>query len=599
VRLLRRFGLEIGLALLVVVLFADYLFSDRLLYGSDSIPGGLFFRTLLVDFVKEHGELPRWNPYILGGLPFLDATHGDTFFPSALLQFVFPVYRGMGHKLILHIFLAGAFMAFYLRSLRLRPGAVAFGAVAYMLSPVFVSYLYAGQDGKMYVTSLAPLVLGLLERAMRSGRLTTFLGLGLAIGFTILSAQIQMAYHCMWFLGALFLVRLFRGPAPSGEEDAAPRPGPARTVPGFVAAVVVGLLVASVQLFPAVAYVKHPAEFSVRSTKTDYEHAASWSMHPEELASMVVPEFCNAPQGYWGRNFFKYNSDSVGLAVLFLAILGIARRRDATRVYLAGLGVFAVAYSLGEHTPLHRLFYWVVPQVKLFRAPPLVMFGAAFGFSALAAHAVHDLLADPGRAAAKGKGKKRARPARSLLLPVALGAAALLAVAGLAAGPVTSAWNTVFSPPLDAAKAQAQAANLPAFRTGALLAALVLAASAALVDMRRRGAVAALPFVGAFLLLTVVDEWRITGGSRRSWTRHAGCSRGRSCRISPWPAASRSSGWRRPFRSWRTTTSASTGSSRCSASTTTSWRGTGSSAPHPRRRISSTRTSAAIRSSAC
>lgn len=221
--LLRRARLELALAGLVALLFGDYLLSDKLLFGTDSIPGGLFFRQLLVDFVRSFHALPRWDPYILGGLPFLDATHGDTFFPSSLLQFAMPVYRALGHKLVLHVFLAGAFMAFYLRSLRLRPSAVALGAFAYMLCPIFVSYLYAGQDGKMYVTSLCPLVLALLERAMSSGSVRAFALLGVAVGLAILSAQIQMAYHLTWFLGALFVVRLVRGgvgPAAEGGPRA-------------------------------------------------------------------------------------------------------------------------------------------------------------------------------------------------------------------------------------------------------------------------------------------------------------------------------------------------------------------------------------------
>ena len=134
---MKRFRLELSLAALVVLLFSGYLFSSKLLYGSDSTPS-MFFRALLVDFVKKYHELPRWDPMILGGLPFLDATHGDTFFPTSLLQFVMPVYRAIGHKLIVTIFLAGVFMAFYLRSLKLHAHAVAVGALAYMLSPVFV-----------------------------------------------------------------------------------------------------------------------------------------------------------------------------------------------------------------------------------------------------------------------------------------------------------------------------------------------------------------------------------------------------------------------------------------------------------------------------
>lgn len=507
-RLALRFRTEIFFAALVAALFGDYLFSDKILYGSDSIPSGLFFRGLLVDFVKEFHELPRWNPYILGGLPFLDATHGDTFFPSSLLQFVMPVYRALGHKLILHVFLAGVFMAFYLRTLRLHASAVTVGALAYMLSPVLVSYIFAGQDGKMYVTSLTPLVFGMLERAMRSGSARSFVGLGLCIGLLILSAQIQMAYHCMWFLGALFLVRLARGPAAGGTTSGGTAPGGAapgrgRVTALFAAAVGIGLLTASVQLLPAVAYVKHPAGFSVRSDRTDYEHAQSWSLHPEELASMAVPEFCNAPRGYWGRNIFKYNSDYVGVLTVLLAVLAMTRRRDATRWYLAGLAAFAVLYAMGGHTPLHRLFYAVVPQVKLFRAPPLVMFGAAFGLCALAALAVHDLET---AAAAKGKRPERAG---GRLLAWGLGSAGVLALAGLAASGVTAFWTDLFKLSLDAAKQQAQAANLPAFRGGALIAAAVLAAGTFAVHARRRGAMDSRTLLIALVVLTVFDLWRV------------------------------------------------------------------------------------------
>ncbi len=503
-RFLRRFLFEILFAGLVALLFADYLFSSKILYGSDSVPAGVFFRSLNVEFVKRFHEFPKWNPYILGGLPYLDATHGDTFFPSSVFHYLFPVYRGMGHKLLFHIVLDGTFMMFYLRSLNLRREAVVGGGLAYMLSPVFVSYLFAGQDGKMYVVSLTPLVLGLLERAMRSGSLRTFVGLGLAVGVAILSAQIQMAYHMLWLVGALFVFRFVQGA--QGETAPSPRAAPVRirVAAFFVSSLAVGLCVASIQLLPAVTYVKHPAGFSVRSEKTDYEHASSWSLHPEELASMIVPEFCNAPRGYWGRNFFKYNSDAVGILTLFLAGLALARVRSATRVFYACVAAFAILYSLGGHTPLHRLCYFLVPQVKLFRAPPLVMFLAAFSLVVLAAHAVHDLASG---AAASGKGRGGARISRAAITGYA--AAVLLALAGLAAAGFTSFWTDLFLPRIDDAKRAAQHANLPAFRLGAFAAAAVLAAGVAAVEGWRTRRWSPRTAMIVLTLLTIGDLWRI------------------------------------------------------------------------------------------
>jgi hypothetical protein len=504
-RILSRVGLELLLAILVIVLFAGYLFGDDLLYGSDSIPAGLFFRSLNVDFVREFLEFPKWNPYILGGLPYIDATHGDTFFPSSILHFLMPVYRGMGHKLIFHIFLAGVFMAFYLRTLGLRREAIGFGGITYMLCPILVSYLYAGQDGKMYVVSLTPLVLGLAERALLRQTSRSYLLLGLSIGLLVLSAQIQMAYHCMWFLAGLFLLRLSTGAVPAGGEADRPRPRPVRNVVGFGAAIVLGLLVSSVQLVPAVAYVRHPDGFSVRSTKTDYAHAASWSLHPEEIASMVVPEFCNAPEGYWGRNIFKYNSDYLGLVTLVLAASALLGRRNPTRWFMAGLGVFSVAYSLGEHTPLHRLFYHVVPQVKLFRAPPLVMFGAAFGGSVLAALGVQDLLAARART---GTGRRDSRRDLPVLVGCLAGAALLLGASAEGRGLVDT-WIGLFYPGITPEKSAVATANLPAFRTGALAAAAILAACGAILWAARSGRLRGPAAVLLLGLLTVIDLWRV------------------------------------------------------------------------------------------
>jgi hypothetical protein len=250
---------------------------------------------------------------------------------------------------------------------------------------------------------------------------------------------------------------------------------------------------------PAVAYVKHPAAFSVRSTKTDYEHANSWCLHPEELASMVVPDFCDAPHGYWGRNPFKYNSDYLGILTMLLAVLALVRRRDSTRLYLGGIALFAIVYSLGQYTPLHKLFYWVVPQVKLFRAPSLVLFGGAFGMCALAAHALHDL--DVART-------PPVRVARNVLF-VGLLAAAILAVVGLSAGAVYSLWDSVVAGSLTDSQRRVQLENLPAFRSGAWTAAGVLAAVATLVWMRMRGRLDSRAVLIVLGFITILDSWRV------------------------------------------------------------------------------------------
>ncbi|MEE8577532.1 MAG: hypothetical protein V3T31_09785, partial [candidate division Zixibacteria bacterium] len=90
----------------VLFLFSDFIFSDKMLFGSDTMQAGLFFRTFLVDFVRENMAIPQWNPYIFGGMPYVEAFHGDIFYPLSVLKYFGDITRSLGINLVLHIFMA-------------------------------------------------------------------------------------------------------------------------------------------------------------------------------------------------------------------------------------------------------------------------------------------------------------------------------------------------------------------------------------------------------------------------------------------------------------------------------------------------------------
>ena len=118
----------------LVFLFSDFIFSDQMLYGSDTIQAGVFFRSFLVDYYNEHGSVPQWNPYIFAGMPYVEAFHGDIFYPLSVLKFFGSIYRMLGMTLVLHIFLAGLFMYLAARQFRLSKTAALMSAVCYMFA---------------------------------------------------------------------------------------------------------------------------------------------------------------------------------------------------------------------------------------------------------------------------------------------------------------------------------------------------------------------------------------------------------------------------------------------------------------------------------
>ncbi len=378
-------GAFVVLFVALVILFSSFLFSDKMLHGSDTINAGIFMRSLLIDHVAEHWSVPQWNPYIFGGMPYVDAFHGDIFYPLSFIKFFGSLYRTLGINLFLHIFLAGILMYLCARRFGLSKIPSLMSAAGYMFSAYLISLVAPGHDGKIFVTTLFPMVIYFLESGFETSGYRQFFHfsmMGLVVGFIILSPHPQMSYFVLW-AAALYtvfkMVFLWRR---TGSVPAVIRPGVLALY-----AVLIGLLLSAIQFYPGYIYT---TEFSPRAdSKSGWQWATSWSMHEEEAMGMLIPEFPGtnsdkAGTHYWGKNYFKDNSESVGIVTLFVGLIGLffARRKEAW--FFGGLALFAFLYALGDTTPVFRLFYWLIPKVKSLRAPAMIMFLFSFSLSLLA-----------------------------------------------------------------------------------------------------------------------------------------------------------------------------------------------------------------------
>ncbi len=103
------------LALLVIIIFTPFLFSDKMLYGSDTM-GGLDSRVFLKNAIEKYHQFPMWFNTRLGGMPTIDALFGDAMYlPTLAIDAVLPIARALGIRLVLHVFLAGLFFFLLLR----------------------------------------------------------------------------------------------------------------------------------------------------------------------------------------------------------------------------------------------------------------------------------------------------------------------------------------------------------------------------------------------------------------------------------------------------------------------------------------------------
>lgn len=414
---------------------------------SDQFIAGYAFR----DFARQHwidyGSVPQWNPYLFGGMPFVDAMHGDTFYPTALLRLVLGTGSGMTWGMILHVFLAGLFAWMFFRAIRLSFFAALAGGVAYQMGGNVAGLVSPGHDGKLFIAALLPLALFLVVRGVRDARPWAWGPLALVVGLAVLSPHPQLLQYMLLVTGA-FAVFLARGWG--GESVDPPVAGRAgvRRLGLALGAVALGMVMGAIQFWPVRTY----TPWSPRAGGIGYETATSFSLPPEEAVNFVLPQFSGMLDGYWGRNGIHLHSEYLGIAVVVLAGLAFgawavgAHRRFVW--FFAGTFVVSLLWAMGGFTPFYRLVYAIVPGTQFFRAPSTMLFVVAFSTATLAAFGAERVV--------------RARVGRGYLI----GAASLLVFLGLFAvtGMLTNSALSIGGPD----RADLVLANEPALKAGAM-----------------------------------------------------------------------------------------------------------------------------------
>lgn len=501
-------GIVLLFAAAAVLLFREFVFSDLMLVGQDTFALGYAARAFFSEALRSTGY-PLWNPQILGGTPFLESlAGGDSLYPPSLLLLqLTETYRALGWKLVLHVFLAGCFMYGWIRVLGGSKGAALVSGIAYLLAPYMVTLVYPGHDGKLFVTALTPLLFAVVELFLARGRLVWGAATGAVVALVILTTHFQMAY---FLFGTVGLYAAFRTIQKGRREQV--WSGAIRRFGLFLAFSTVGAGAAGIQLLPAVGYVTEHSRRTLTTTDSDPAEAraysSSWSLHPEEAVSLVVPEFVGNNAGgapwatgtYWGRNPFKLNHEYLGLAALLLALVAfLGGPNRGLRWFLAATGGAALFFALGAHTPVWRLLYEVLPGISLFRAPSMAVFVTGFAVATTAGLGVDRGL----ELVHRGSGR---RILRLFALPFALlVAGTVLSLSGFLPGLWSAFTGWVPTGPA----AEGLEAVRPHMTRGFALAALTVAAIAATWWAAGRGFLGANGAVAVLVLAVAVDEARV------------------------------------------------------------------------------------------
>jgi hypothetical protein len=318
------------------------------------------------DSLRQHGELPLWDPDSFAGHPlYANAQTGLAYPPRLVLtRFVSPA---LNHDLYLmfHMWLGGLAMFALLKEFGARFAGALLSGVAWSLSAY--SAFWIQLENFAVVLALLPFVILCIHRwhARRSWRALVVGGLLLGLLFIGGSPEIALPCYVLAFAyaGCLALTRLV-----AAWRDLTTRQRVTTAIAPVVLATV-GLATAAVALFPFLAI---QARFA-RQPFTLAENLRLEKVLPGDLLHTIVP--ADLPLVTATTAVF------IGSIAGLLAIVGLFRRRPG-----AGLGRFTVIFLLLFFSvpPFQWLVYNTVPRLDYIGGLGRILFVWVFAVAILA-----------------------------------------------------------------------------------------------------------------------------------------------------------------------------------------------------------------------
>lgn len=349
-----------GLFLFLVLLFGKALFgpAEWCLGRPQGDARSQFYcwRAYAFNELRE-GRFPLWNPYEFLGMPFVAGLQSGLFYPANWLCAVLPLGLGVNLGIVLNLFLSGLFTYLWCRSLGISWAGAAVAAATYAFGAPQLLRVFEGHWSFLCSMTWIPCILLCVERLFSSRFFWPAVAGGAAgVAMQLFGGNPQYAlyggvatvvYGVVRWLQERRRVRLIS------------------VAGGFVAMYGLGVVLAGVQLVPALEFLAR----SSRHGQLSLAWISQYSLVPESLATLVIPDLMasDISARYWGRFNLWEMSAYVGIVSVALAALALVRRRHRFCLAAAGIALLMLLLALGKYTPLQAVFYYGVPGFRLFR----------------------------------------------------------------------------------------------------------------------------------------------------------------------------------------------------------------------------------------
>ncbi len=338
------------------------------------------------------GQIPLWNPFLAGGMPFLAAGQHSGLYPQSLLFLLIEPARAYGWNAWLSLWLAGLAMYGLGRTIGLRRGASLAMGAGWQLSSLFVvnAVFPMIQSAMTWLPLILAACLAITRRLeseeeadgwLPRGQATLWL-LALAAATALaglaghpevlIQSALVAAAFCLWRLALLWRSRGWRAALRAGSW--------------LATAAVAGALVAAIQLVP----LYELGQANWRGGAASYEETVANAFGIRQAITFLMPDFYGNPAHHrvpgvgggaattledgavwglgWGARNYVESAAYLGWLLLLLVPVGLlAGRRRREAWFFGGLALVAASFVFG--LPSYRLLFFGIPGIDQLRTP--------------------------------------------------------------------------------------------------------------------------------------------------------------------------------------------------------------------------------------
>ncbi len=326
------------------------------------------WKNLVIESWKS-GQVPLWNTYVFSGTPLLANYQSAALTPSNLIYFILPFIDAWSLQVLFQPLLAGLFMYFFVRSLKLSHSASLISSLAFMFCGFITTWGLYGALG--YAILFLPLSLFALEKFYQEKKWYYLVLLALTIPLSFFAGHFQTSLYFLLIVGAYSIFKLIQ------VKDI-------KTFSYSIFSIIFGLLLCAPQLLPSIEFYQE----SVRSAIFQKIEAIQWTYLP----SFIAPDFFGNPvtANNWFGHYAEWNS-YIGIIPFILGFYSLRKRS----IYVLFFGIVAlVSLLLAFDTPLLNLLIALKIPVLSTSAASRIIVLFSLSMSVLAGFGFDKLMAD-------------------------------------------------------------------------------------------------------------------------------------------------------------------------------------------------------------